>query len=324
MLDSPVLGITGSTRAFDAFGKCASLTSVSQLRVRGRSAKVKIVAVGEVMIDQYPNLNRSFVGGISLNMAVNAKRCGADAVSLVSCVGADEGGRRVFEKLAQEGIDASHVAVLAGETARIDIQVVAQGERLFPPGGFHRNVLLDLRLDESDLAFIGQHDVLAFLYDRSQPESPANRALEALDFDGMRVADFGDWADYAGDYDLLVSALEPLALAFISGNQATVDFLLPFSRGFDGLIVVTLGAGGSVALVDGPLCSSLPRSCPTLSILPVAVMPSRPLLPWLSFPPAASSRRSVEVRPGLPPSSSTMAQRNNGFSPQRKTRQPSP
>ena len=212
---------------------------------------MKIVAVGEVMIDHYPSLNRSFVGGISLNTAVNAKRCGAEAVSLVSCVGTDEGGRRVFEKLAREGIDASHVAVLPGETARIDIQVLAQGERLFPPGSFHRNVLLDLRLSDSDLAFVGQHDVLAFLYDRSQPDSPANRALEALDFDGNRVADFGDWADYAGDYELLVSALDPLALAFICGNQDTIDFLLPFSHRFDGLIVVTCGADGSVALVDG-------------------------------------------------------------------------
>jgi fructoselysine 6-kinase len=143
------------------------------------------------------------------------------------------------------------VAVLAGETACIDIQVLAQGERIFPPGGFQRNVLLDLRLSESNLAFIQQHDTLAFLYDRSQPESPVNRALEALDFDGERVADFGDWADYAGDYDDLTSALEPLALAFISGNQETIDFLLPFSRRFEGLIVVTLGADGSVALVDG-------------------------------------------------------------------------
>ena len=41
------------------------------------------------------------------------------------------------------------------------------------------------------------------------------------------------------------------ALAFISGNQATIDFLLPHSRRFEGLIVVTLGADGSVALVDG-------------------------------------------------------------------------
>jgi len=212
---------------------------------------MKIVSVGEITIDHYLNLNRSFVGGISLNFAVNAKRCGTDAVSLVSCVGTDAGGRQVFEKLAQEGIDASHVAILAGETAHIDIQVLAQGERLFPPGGFHRNVLLDLRLNESDLAFIRQHDILAFLYDRSQPESPVNRALEALDFDGKRVADFGDWSDYAGDYDDLLAALEPLALAFISGNQETIDFLLPFSHRFDGLIVVTLGADGSVALVDG-------------------------------------------------------------------------
>ena len=99
-----------------------------------RLAKMKIVSVGESMIDHYPDLGHSFVGGISLNMAVNAKRCGADAVSLVSCVGTDDSGQRVFEKLAQEGIDASHVAVLPGETARIDIQVLAQGERLFPPG----------------------------------------------------------------------------------------------------------------------------------------------------------------------------------------------
>lgn len=212
---------------------------------------MKVVSVGEITIDHYLNLNRSFVGGISLNFAVNARRCGADTVSLVSCVGADKAGQRVFQKLAQEGIDASHVAVLPGETARIDIEVRAQGERIFPPGGFHRNVLLDHRLNESDLAFIQRHDILAFLFDRSQPDSPVNRALEALDFGGKRVADFGDWADYAGDYDALTSALEPLALAFVSGTQETIDFLLPYSRRLDGLVVVTLGAEGSVALVDG-------------------------------------------------------------------------
>jgi fructoselysine 6-kinase len=212
---------------------------------------MKIVCVGEITIDHYPDLNQSFVGGISLNFAVNAKRCGADSVSLVSSVGTDEGGRKVLAKLAKEGIDASHVAILPGETARIDIQVAAHGERAFPAGRFRRNVLNDLRLTENDLIFIQQHDILAFLYDHSQPDSPVNRAAAELDFDGKRVADFGDWTDYGGDYAPLLSSLESLDLAFVSGNQATVDYLLPFSRHLKGLIVITLGADGSAALMDG-------------------------------------------------------------------------
>lgn len=220
-------------------------------RCEGRCRQMKVVSVGEITIDHYPDLNQSFVGGISLNFAVHAKRCGADRVSLMSSVGTDESGRRVLERLHQEGIDASHVAILTGETAQIDIQIAAQGERVFPPGSFHRNVLDDFRLADVDLAFIGQHDILAFLYDHSQPESPVYPVLAEFDFDGKRVVDFGDWADYDGDYDPLISSLDPLALAFVSGSQATVEHLLPISRRIDGMIVVTLGAHGSAALVDG-------------------------------------------------------------------------
>ena len=75
---------------------------------------MKIVSVGESTIDHYLDLNRSFVGGISLNYAVNAKRCGAKVVSLVSSVGTDKAGQRVLEKLDKEGINASHIAPLAG------------------------------------------------------------------------------------------------------------------------------------------------------------------------------------------------------------------
>lgn len=212
---------------------------------------MKLVSVGEITIDRYLGLNRSFVGGISLNFAVNAKRCGADAVSLVSCVGTDEGGRRVLEKLRLEGIDASHVAVLPGETAQIDIQVAAHGKRIFPPGGYHRNVLDSFRLDDADLAFIRQHDILAFPIDGREPAPLSDRMMAELDFDGKLVADFGDWADYVSDHDRLISSLEPLALAFVSGTRSTIESLLPVSRRYNGLIVVTLGADGSAALVNG-------------------------------------------------------------------------
>lgn len=212
---------------------------------------MKIVSVGEITIDRYLSLNRTFVGGISLNFAVNAKRCGAEAVSLVSRVGEDEGGRSVLEKLAREGIDASHVTAVEGETAQIDIQIDAEGNRTFPAGGFHRNVLENLQLSPVDLAFIQKHDILVTLFEEFQPGSVFDQLTKQFDFEGKRVADFGEW--HSGDraFPHLIPALEKVDLAFVSGDQAVVEALLPISRQSNSLIVVTMGAEGSVALVDG-------------------------------------------------------------------------
>jgi fructoselysine 6-kinase len=112
-------------------------------------------------------------------------------------------------------------------------------------------VLDDLRLSDADLTFIRQHDILAAHFDPTEPEVLFHQVIVEFDCDGVRVADFGDWSYYDNDYGRLVSYLEHLDLVFISGSETTVDALLPLSRRFNGLIVVTLGAEGSVALVDG-------------------------------------------------------------------------
>ena len=224
---------------------------------------MKIVSIGESTIDHYPDLNRSFVGGISLNFAVHARRCGADAVSLVSRVGRDEAGRCVYEKLEQERVDSSYVAMLAGETATCDIRVVDHGERVFPPGGYHRNVLADFRLTPEELRFIRQQDVLAVMYDGGQEGGFFHQVMAELDFDGKRVADFGDWAGYGDDHDALIASLTLTDLAFVSGPEAAIDTLRPISTRHDGLIVVTRGAEGSAALVEGVPIFQPARTVPT-------------------------------------------------------------
>jgi fructoselysine 6-kinase len=206
--------------------------------------------VGEITIDNYIDLQRQFVGGISLNFAVHSKRCGAEQVSLVSCVGTDAGGQAVLARLAQEGVDASHVAVLPGRTAHMDIHVAETGERVFPAGGFHGGVLSQFKLDQADLDFIARHDiVVAPLFQQVEPIF--RQVIQELDFRGKRVADLLDWADFGRDYSQVEAYLDGLDLVFISGNQDTVEALLPLSRHASGLIVVTQGAAGSVALSDG-------------------------------------------------------------------------
>lgn len=210
---------------------------------------LRIVSIGECTIDRYLDVGRDFVGGIALNFAVQSRRAGADAVSLVSCVGTDHGAR-ILEKLRHEGVDASCVRIQEGSTARQDITVVANGERIFPTGGYHLGVLDGFRLEASDYAVIQQHDALACALFR-QVEPLFAQTITQVAFDGARVADFLDLADFDGDIGMVERYLRWLTVAFISGSHALVEQLRPLSRRADRTIVVTLGAEGSVALVRG-------------------------------------------------------------------------
>ena len=213
--------------------------------------RLKIVSVGEITVDYYPELDRTFVGGISLNFGVQAKRCGEVDVSLVSRIGSDGNGRFVLQTLQQEGIDTTHVTILPGKTATCTIHVNNAAERSFPPSGYCPNVLTNMHLDTSELAFIQQNDVLVARYDHGQPEPFFDQIMFDLNFEGRRVADFGDWSGFDGDYGRMFRYLDQLDIAFVSGNQAAVQTLQPFSRQIEGIIVVTLGAAGSVGLVNG-------------------------------------------------------------------------
>ncbi len=210
---------------------------------------LRSVSVGECTTDYYLNLKRHVVGGISLNFAVNCKRAGAETASLLSCIGNDY-GKRILEKLNREYIDASHMTLRSGKTARQNILLTPGGDRIFPSGGYQPGVLEDYRLNASDVNFIQGHNILAsalFL----QVEQLFRHVMQSLPFEGWRVADFLDLSDYKKDIRILERLNERLEIAFVSGNQELIERLRPLSRATRCLLVITLGPEGSVALVKG-------------------------------------------------------------------------
>jgi fructoselysine 6-kinase len=208
---------------------------------------LRIVSVGECTIDHYLDLKQDFIGGISLNFAVHSKRCGAEKVSLVSRIGNDHGAR-ILQKLAKEGIDTSHVSVQPGATARQNIELTADGERVFPPGGYLPGVLEFYSLEETAVHFIQRHNVLVSALFK-QIEPLFRQVMETIPFEGWRVADFLDLADY--DIGIVEQILRQLTIAFLSVDYEMVEQLRPLSRKAGGLIVVTLGKEGSAALRKG-------------------------------------------------------------------------
>lgn len=207
---------------------------------------MRIVVIGEAAIDRYVRQGCLFVGGIGLNFAVHAKQRGAEAVAMVSCVGDEPLGRWVVATLAEQGINTEHVALLPGQTASCEIEVNAAGERFFPAGGYHLNVLRHLQLTPEIAKFVGTYEIAVTQFAEDYPASLATQFLQ-LPRHVKRVVDFGDWA--AGrQQPLPLATLDAIDLAFFSGDETTIALLTPYAAQTSCLIVVTLGAAGSVAL----------------------------------------------------------------------------
>lgn len=224
---------------------------------------MKLVSIGEATADFYPQHQQTYVGGISLNFAVHAKRCGADFVSLVSCVGDDAHGQMILSRLDQEHINRSHVTVHSGKTAYCEIVILENGERYFPPNSYHQHVLATYEPSPVDLNFIQQHDILVSRFDISYTKATFDHVMKQMPFAGKRVADFGDWYDYAGREAQILPYLPHIDLAFVSGEPETINYFLPHSHGKTQW-VITLGAEGSVALQNGKVIRQTAVSVPQI------------------------------------------------------------
>src|SRR5919199_2204088 len=109
--------------------------------MRGIQVLDRIVALGEVVADVYPEETHSAVelpltarpGGAPANVAVAASRLGFEA-SFIGSVGEDLFGEFILRTLGTEGVDVS--AVCRWEpptrTSLALVDVMATGERSFP------------------------------------------------------------------------------------------------------------------------------------------------------------------------------------------------
>lgn len=114
----------------------------------------RVVGVGDNDVDCYLSDGRMYPGGNCFNVSVFARRYGAHA-AYVGAVGDDEAGRLMRHVLESEGIDASRLRIVEGDTAHCVIGH-REGDRYFV--SYNLGVS---RFEPSaeDLSFIARHDV---------------------------------------------------------------------------------------------------------------------------------------------------------------------
>lgn len=199
---------------------------------------ISVIGVGDNTVDRYLHLGQMFPGGNAVNVAVHARRLGCRSAYL-GWIAKDARGGLVSNALREEGIDLSHSRMVEGENAFCDISLV-DGDRVF--GDYSEGVCGQIRLDENDLAFIAEFDLV-----HTSVYSHLDSQLDVLaDSAGCFSYDFSqEW-----DMNFLEKALPYINIAIISNPEESIILykdLMEFvrSRG-SAKILMTNGEKGAV------------------------------------------------------------------------------
>ena len=201
---------------------------------------MRILGVGDNVVDRYVDLGRMFPGGNALNVAVAASRAGAQA-AYVGALGTDPAGDLVLAALHAESVDVTRVRRVAGPNAYADVTVV-DGDRVFVGGN---PTVSRFRLDADDLSYAATFDLVhtgdcSMLED--QVADLAVRTPVSFDFSVHREAAY------------LAPLLPHVMVACFSasdlGEQATLDLLAGAVARGPRLALATRGAAPALVF-DG-------------------------------------------------------------------------
>jgi fructoselysine 6-kinase len=211
------------------------------------SDHVTVLGVGDNVVDRFLDRGVYYPGGNSINVAVFAKRAGAEAAYL-GVFGDDEAGAHIRGVLDELGIATDHCVIRPGETGWCDVRVV-DGDRVFGDWSGGVTVERPIELTAEVLGYVRRFDLVhVSAYAALEPQLPALHDAARL-----VVFDFSDEPEYrAADYRSTVAPwvdLAVLSAADLSWTEAEALARDTHALGAP-LVLVTRGLDGS-GLFDG-------------------------------------------------------------------------
>ena len=112
---------------------------------------MKVIGIGDNVVDDYVHIRTMFPGGNALNFSVYARMLGCESAYL-GVFGSDAAAEHVQQTLAAIGVDNSHCYCADGPNGRA-ILTIEDGERVFissNEGGISKSVPMDFIFDDLD------------------------------------------------------------------------------------------------------------------------------------------------------------------------------
>jgi fructoselysine 6-kinase len=218
---------------------------------------VRLVAVGDNVVDRYLDLGFGFPGGNAVNVAVAARRAGATAAYL-GVVGTDDAAMQILDALRAEDVLIDRVRSTEGDNGFAEVEVV-DGDRRFlreVPG------VSVIKLNAGDLDYIATFDLAhtgecSFLEDRLA----AMAARVSLSFD----------LSTRSDPSYLAAVLPHASIAFASRSTLSDDeaaqLAVELRRLGPATVIVTRGDAGSTGYDGQVLHHETTPSTPAVDTL---------------------------------------------------------
>ncbi|MCT8139945.1 carbohydrate kinase [Anaerobacillus sp. CMMVII] len=172
---------------------------------------MKIIAVGDNVVDCYLDQGNYYPGGNCVNVAVNCKRSGASEVGYIGIFATDDKAAHLKSVLEIEGIDYHRSRTVEGVSGQPRVNLTEDGDRVFV-GGPRDTVqhIVKLKLIQQDYDYIKDFDLChSSCYSSMEEELPSLSNYIKISFD------FSD--KYTNDY--LEKVCPHISYGFFSGSH---------------------------------------------------------------------------------------------------------
>lgn len=207
---------------------------------------MKVVCIGDCGIDHYLPSGELLCGGITANFALHAETAfpKGDAISVISAVGNDDAAVIVRERFAGSRIDC-RIGTLEGSSSVQFIEIEPSGEKNFVQ--YDEGVLRYFELNDNDKGIMATSDLRVMPV--FQQIIGFFDHVMAIECAGLTAVDFADFAKHP-DVSLLDKHLDAIDIGFFglsSDDENMIDVIEQRAESHNKLLVVTLGADGSIA-----------------------------------------------------------------------------
>lgn len=207
---------------------------------------IKVIGVGDNVVDRHLYINTMYPGGNSVNFAVYARQMGHES-AYTGVLADDPEGQLINNTLTLLGVDTSHSTFLAGgETGRCSIRLV-NGDRIITDDNDLGSVKsTPLQITDDLLSYIGQFDVAH------------SSCYSFIEDQLIRIKNIGvpvvyDFSDCWEDKDL-ENVCPSIDIAFMSGkslpDEEIRQYLAKAIRLGCSLAISTIGKRGAI-VYDG-------------------------------------------------------------------------
>ncbi|BDR60151.1 PfkB family carbohydrate kinase [Lactobacillus xylocopicola] len=216
---------------------------------------MKLISIGDNVADTYVKQRSYFPGGNCVNVAVDAKKAGAEVSAYLGILGDDDRAQHIEKSLQAEKVDLVNCRKAYAPTAQPRVLLTTAGDRTFKAGPKNSALhLLSLRLTPDDFKKIATFDVSHLSIDSGiEAYLPELHRLVKVSF---------DFSDLRDD-DYFKRVLPNVDYAFFSGaaleDEQAVEFAKKYLTLGPEVVVITRGEQPALVLTSQTACYQDPQ-----------------------------------------------------------------